>query len=88
MFAVCMYSCVHVWVYFTNYLCLLGKQVQHLVNRWGSDFLPEERIIVRKGGNKVFKEQLASILSQMGYVFEYLLRFNSSSRSSCFDYHL
>ncbi|KAI5061206.1 hypothetical protein GOP47_0023711 [Adiantum capillus-veneris] len=43
-----------------------ANKVHHLISRWGPDFLPEDRIILRKGGNKIFKEQLLSVLSQMG----------------------
>lgn len=51
-----------------NVIATVGNnnKVQHLVSSWGADFLPEDRIIVRKGGNKIFKEHLVSVLSHMG----------------------
>ncbi|MCO5577467.1 hypothetical protein L7F22_031299 [Adiantum nelumboides] len=42
------------------------SKVHYLTSRWGPDFLPKDRIILRKEGKQVFKEQLLSVLSQMG----------------------
>lgn len=51
-----------------NVIATVGdsNKVPHLISRWGPEFLPKDRIIVRKAGNKIFKEQLLSVLSRMG----------------------
>ncbi|KAG0592472.1 hypothetical protein KC19_1G254700 [Ceratodon purpureus] len=41
-------------------------KVKYLVDYWGADFLSYEQIIVRKGGGKIFKDQLAANLSTLG----------------------
>lgn len=51
-----------------NVIATVGdsNKVHHLLDSWGAEFLPKNRIIVRKGGNRIFKEQLMSVVAQMG----------------------
>lgn len=41
------------------------EKAKYLFDYWGGDFLPYEQIIVRKGGGKIFKDQLAASLSTL-----------------------